>query len=175
MRLASAVATGLLLASPAVWAQSTAVELAALFLRGCVPFAGNPGQLRDWAIGQRLAILPEPARAAFLNGAPGLVFDASTQTGKFVLVSSDDGLCSCIAQSAPSEPVNAALEDSLRAGGLRFVLVTERSDRAIPTLRFREYVAALDQRVWRILAATTTDPTGGRAMLTAGPARAETR
>ncbi len=175
MRLATAVAAGLLLATPSAQAQSTAVELAALFLRGCVPFAGSPGQLRDWAIGQRLAILPDPARTVFLNGGPGLVFDASTQAGKFVLVSSDDGLCSCITQSAASGPVNTALEDGLRAGGLRFVLVTERNDRVIPTLRFREYVASLDQRVWRILAATTTDPSGGRAMLTAGPARTEAR
>lgn len=159
--------------APAAGAQSVATELAALFLRGCVPFAGNPARLRDWAIGQRLAIVPEPARAMFLNGVPGLVFDASTPVGKFVLVSSDDGLCSCITQAAASVSVNTALEDSLRAGGLRFVLVAERNDRAMAELRFREYVATLDQRVWRILAATVNDPNGGRAMLTAGPARAE--
>lgn len=168
------VLAGALRAVPAQ-GQPVAAELAALFLRGCLPYAGNPARLRDWAIAQRLAIVPDPARSMFLNGASGLVFDASTPAGKFVLVSGDDGLCSCIAPSARSDLVNAALEDNLRMGGLRFVLVAERLDRVAPTLRFREYVATLDQRVWRILAATETDSDGGRAMLTAGPARTEGR
>lgn len=156
-------------------APAAADELAALFLAGCVPFAGNAPRLRDWAIGQRLPVVPEPARSAFLLGAPGLVFDATTPAGKFVLVSSDDGLCSAVAAMARGPAAVAALEAGMRAGGLRFTLVAERDDKAAAALHYREYIAAADQRVWRVLAATTREEAGGRAMLTAGPAVVERR
>jgi len=152
---------------------NSATELATLFLRGCLPFAGNPGRLRGWATEQRLAIVPEPARSSFLNGAPGLVFDASTPAGKFVLVSADDGLCSSVAASAQGGPVVTALEDGMRQAGLRFTLVAARNDAAVPDLYFREYVATAEPRVWRVLAAVVREAEGGRAMLTAGVAKVE--
>lgn len=152
-----------------------AEELAALFLTGCVPFAGNAPRLRDWAIGQRLPVVPEPARSAFLLGAPGLVFDATTAAGKFVLVSADDGLCSAVAAMARGPATVRALEAGMRTGGLRFTLVAERDDKAAAELHYREYIAAADQRVWRVLAATTRAEAGGRVMLTAGPAAVERR
>lgn len=157
------------LAQPA----TTANELATLFLRGCLPFAGNPARLRDWAMSQHLAIIPEPARSTFLNGAPGLVFDASTPVGKFVLISADDGLCSSVAASAQGGPVVTALEDGMRSAGLRFTLVAARNDAALPDLYFREYVATAEPRVWRVLAAVVREAQGGRAMLTAGVAKVE--
>lgn len=167
--LAICLGSGSALAQPA----TTASELATLFLRGCLPFAGNPGGLRDWAMTQRLAIIPEPARSTFLNGAPGLVFDASTSVGKFVLVSSDDGLCSSVAASAQGGPVVTALEDGMRSAGMRFTLVAARNDATVPDLYFREYVATAEPRVWRVLAAMVREAQGGRAMLTAGVAKVE--
>ena len=163
------------LAVPPARAQtpSSASELTTLFLRGCLPFAGHPGRLRDWAAEQRLVIVPEPARSSFLNGASGLVFDASTPVGKFVLVSADDGLCACVAGSAQGVPVVMTLEDGMRSAGLRFTLVAARNDSSTPDLHFREYIATADQRVWRVLAAVVRDVAGGRAMLTAGVARVE--
>jgi hypothetical protein len=146
-----------------------ATELAGLFVQGCLPFAGSPANLRDWARGVPLPVLPEPARTAFLNGAPGVVFDASTGEGKFVLVSADDGLCSCVTDMAHDRAVRTALEDVLARAGLAFRMVIERDDRHATDLHYREYFASRDGRTWRILAATVKDPGGGQAMLTAGP------
>lgn len=143
-------------------------DLAGLFVRGCLPFAGDPDRLRGWAAGIPLPIVPEPARSAFLNGAPGQVFDATTPSGKFVLVSSDDGLCSCITNEATGSAVWAALEASLRQVGLGFQLVIERQDKRAADLHYREYIANRDGQTWRILAATVNGPTRGQAMLTAG-------
>jgi len=171
--LGLAVLLGLAPALAQAQTPGSATELATLFLRGCLPFAGNPGRLRDWAAEQRLAIIPEPARSGFLNGAPGIVFDASTPVGKFVLVSADDGLCSSVAASAQGGPVVTALEDGMRSAGLRFTLVAARNDASVPDLHFREYVATAEPRVWRVLAATVRDAQGGRAMLTAGVAKVE--
>jgi hypothetical protein len=116
-------------------------------------------------------MLPEPARSIFLNNAPGTAYDATSPSGKFVVVSSDDGLCSCIAQRAPGAHVAPELEAALQAAGIGYRAVADRADKAAPALHHREYVAAKDNRAWRILAAATDDPAGGHAMLTAGPAR----
>ena len=147
---------------------TAATELVGLFMQGCLPFAGDASGLRGWATGVPLPILPEPARSAFLNGAPGIVFDASTGAGKFVLASSDDGLCSCVTNAALGQAVWAALEAALPQAGLGFQLVIDRDDKRAADLHYREYVASKDGRTWRILAATAKDAKGGQAMLTAG-------
>lgn len=144
-------------------------HLAGLFVQGCLPFTGNPAALRSWAERGKLSQVPEQARAAFLNGAPGIVFDASTDAGKFVLVSSDDGLCSSVTDKAADQDVVDALEATLREVGVVFRLAIDRDDRLIPALYFREYLASGRGRQWRILAATARDRKDGRAMLTAGP------
>jgi len=147
----------------------TARQLAGLFMQGCLPFAGDPTALRAWATVRKLTPVPEQARSAFLNGAPGIVFDASTDASKLVLVSSDDGLCSSITDRAAGKDVVDALEATLRDAGVAFRLAIDRDDRLVPALHFREYLATAKGRLWRILAATVKDRTDGRAMLTAAP------
>ncbi len=147
----------------------TALQLAGLFIQGCLPFAGNPTALRTWAAASKLTPVPEQAKAAFLHGAPGVVFDASTDAGKFVLVSSDDGLCSSITDRATGKDVADALEATLRDAGIVFRMAIDRDDRLVPALHFREYLATMKGRLWRILAATVKDRDDGRAMLTAAP------
>ena len=147
----------------------TARQLAGLFMQGCRPFAGNPTALRAWAEARKPTPVPEQARVAFLNGAPGVVFDASTEAGKFVLVSSDDGLCSSITDRAMGKDVEDALEATLREAGIAFRMAIDRDDRMVPALHFREYLATMKGRLWRILAATIKDRVEGRAMLTAAP------
>jgi len=149
-------------------ANDSAEQLAGLFMQGCLPFAGDPGGLRKWAAQAKLPAVPEPARAVFLNGAPGQVFDATTPGGKFVVVSSDDGLCSCVAENVTGDGLTTALEADLRQAGVAFRKVIERDDKRAPDLHYREYLATLSGRNWRILQATVRDPRGGHAMLTAG-------
>jgi hypothetical protein len=144
-------------------------ELVGLFLQGCLPFAGHPSALRDWARGFGLPPVPEQARAAFLHGAPGQAFDASAAGVKLALLSSDDGICSAVTDHAMQPQVAEALETGLREAGLTFRLVVERDDKQISAIHQREYLAAKDKQAWRILASTVKGDQGGEAMLTAAP------
>lgn len=139
-----------------------------MFAQSCLPYAGNPPALRQWAGRLHLPLAPEPARAAFLHGAPGQVFDASNIAGKFVLVSSDDGICSVVTDHAGDAETVHALEHVLTAAGLNYRLVAERNDKINPKLHQREYLAANAKRRWRILAATVRGGAPDQAMLTAG-------
>ncbi len=71
-----------------------------LFVQGCLPFAGKPAALRDWAKQVGLQPVADQARTAFLHGAPGQVFDASVPGTKLALLSSDDGICSAVTDQA---------------------------------------------------------------------------
>jgi hypothetical protein len=167
---AGLIATILILVSPAAaQPDNPARELAALFTQSCLPHAGDPSGLRAWALRLGLPELPDPARAAFLHGAPGMVFDATAPSGKFVVVSADDGICAAIAERADGGQVAAALEGGLSAIGVTFRLVIERDDKNQAVLHHREYLATKGKRGWRILAATVKGEDGGRAMLTAAP------
>jgi hypothetical protein len=140
-----------------------------LFIQGCLEFAGNPPDLRAWASRTGLPPVPEQARAAFLHGAPGQVFDGSTPEGKLVLVSSDDGQCSVVAEKIAGPAGKEELEAGFRQAGMAFRLVIERDDPHLSDIHHREYLAAKDGRGWRVLLATVKDPEGGQAMLTGAP------
>lgn len=143
-------------------------QMVGLFVQGCLPFAGDATRLREWATKLGLPEAPEPVRNAFLHRAPGRVFDGSNGSGRFALVSSDDGLCSVATDHAGSGALTAALEAGLKQAGLTFRLVIERDDSRVGEIHDREYLAAKDGRGWRILQATLKDG-DGQAMLTAGP------
>ena len=147
----------------------SADELAGLFEQSCIPYAGRPESLRHWAGRAKLPEVPDPARSGFLNGAPGKVFDASNDTGKFALLSSDDGICAVVTDHAGELDTVKALEKTLNDQGIRFQLVAERDDKLNPKLHHREYLAAGPAGRWRILAATVRDSVSGQAMLTAAP------
>ena len=140
-----------------------------LFVQGCLPFAGNPGALRGWAKQAGLQPVADPAKAAFLHGAPGQVFDASVAGTKLALISSDDGICSAVTEQAATNQVSDALEAGLTRAGLAFRLVIERDDSRMNAIHDREYLATKDKLGWRILEATVKDGHGGEAMLTAAP------
>ncbi|MFL5283567.1 MAG: NMCC_0638 family (lipo)protein [Rhodopila sp.] len=143
--------------------------LAGLFMQSCLPYAGDPAGLRAWAAGKGLPKVPEQARKAFLLGAPGDVFDASDNEGKFVVASSDDGICSTATNKVTGPAITEALESDLRASGIAFRLVIERDDKTIPDIHDREYLATKNGRNWRILLATVKDRSGGQAMITGAP------
>jgi hypothetical protein len=117
----------------------------------------------------RLNELPDPARATFLHGANGVVFDASNTDGKFVLVSTDQGSCWVVTNAANGPDVIAGLEADLTQAGVQFRLTSERDDSEQGTLHYRQYTAARSGRTWRIVAATVKDQKLGQAMLTADP------
>ena len=144
-------------------------QLAGLFMQSCIRFAGDRGGLRDWARLNRLADVPEPARAAFLHGATGQVFDASNSMGKFVLVSDDAGGCSTIAEMADGPTLFGALETDLRQAGIGFTLSRDVADAEERQVQHREYTALQGRRTWQIVTGSLRDRQGGQAMLTANP------
>jgi hypothetical protein len=141
--------------------------LSGLFLQTCLPYAGHPAALRQWAAQAMLPAVSDPGRAAFLHGAPGQVFDASNTAGKFALLSSDDGICAVVTDQAGDLDVASALERTLADAGIKYRLVIERDDKLNPKLHHREYLASKPPRAWKLLAATVHD--NGQAMLTAAP------
>lgn len=144
-------------------------QLTGLFLQSCLAYAGDAPGLRAWARQTGLTELPQPARAAFLHGASGVVFDASNSSGKLVLVSADRGSCSTLTNAANGPTVIDGLETDLAQAGIQLHLLSERGDPQEKALRYREYTAARNGRSWRILVGTVKDQQGGQAMLTADP------
>jgi hypothetical protein len=138
-------------------------------MQSCIPFAGDAGGLRAWAARAKLPTVPDPASKIFRQGAPGVVFDASLPPEKFVLVSSDDGLCATITNQADGSALVRAVETDLKLAGVAFRLAIERDDPHQTQIHNREYLATKNGRGWRILVATVKDPKGGQAMLTAAP------
>ncbi len=167
-----ASAWGCWLLAPTAYAATadSATQLAGLFMQSCVPFAGDHTALRDWAHQLGLAEVPEPARAAFLHGAPGMVFDASNPAGKFVVISDDAGGCSVLAATANGPDVLKALEDDLHQAGIS--LHTRRGHRRSKSKRICGISTTPPPSAHgngEIVAGTVRDQQGGRAMLTANP------
>lgn len=125
--------------------------------------------MRQWAAQRKLPEVPDPARAAFLSGAPGKVFDASNAVGKLALLSSDDGICAVVTDRSGDRETIERLERVLTDAGVAFRLVIERDDKLNPKLHDREYLATRKGQSWRILAATVRGDARGQAMLTAAP------
>lgn len=160
-----AAALGLVAAAPAPDAPQ---QMVGLFIQGCMPFVGDANALRGWAGSTGLRALPDQVAETFLHGAAGKAFDGSNESGKFVLVSSDDGLCSVVTDKATTADMTKAIEAGFLQAGLAFRLVIERDDKNEKNIHDREYLAARNGNGWRVLVATLKDGQG-QAMLTAGP------
>jgi hypothetical protein len=144
-------------------------ELVGLFIQGCMAFAGDAPALRDWVRLTGLPPVPEQARAAFLRGVPGQVFDGSAAEVRLALVSADDGTCSAVAEQAMQPAVADAMEAGFRQAGLTFSLVVERDDTVLSAIHDREYLVSKGKRRWQVLVTTVNGVKGGEAMLTAAP------
>jgi hypothetical protein len=150
-------------------AATGAEQMAGLFVQSCMRFAGDVRGLRQWIADARLSALPQPGQEAFLNGRPGIVFDATNGAGKFALISGDDGSCAVVAQIAHPASLVATFERLLRPSGVTLELAGERIDPEEKALRWRDYRAAKGPRRWSIAVGTASDSPNGMAMLSARP------
>ena len=144
-----------------------AKQVTGLFVQSCLRFAGDKDGLRGWAGTSGLKALPTGVQDRFLYGLPGVVFDASNNMGKFVLVSEDGGSCSVVAEMASGPGVITDLEQDLNDARITFKVTAERADAEEKALKHREYQASQGQRGWLLLVSTVKDSKGGQAMLTA--------
>ena len=147
---------------------SSAQQVTGLFMQSCVQFAGDKEGLRSWARKIGLKALPAPLQARFLDGLPGIVFDASNQKGKFVLVSEDGGSCSAIAERASGTQTIEDLEKDMNTARIGLRMTAAKGD-SEEELEHREYVASLGDRSWLLLISTVKNAAGGQVMLTATP------
>ena len=173
-RLSPVMALALLAASgqPAAAddaAQASARQVVGLFVKACVNFTGDRSGLRDWAKKTGLPQLPDPARDAFLNGLPGIVYDATAMNLKLVMISEDGGSCSVIAEKADGPSVIEDLETVLKASQITLQVTRDMTDPKETALRHREYTATGAKREWQMLVSIVQTPGGGSAMLTASP------
>ncbi|MBV8524549.1 MAG: hypothetical protein JOY71_20905 [Acetobacteraceae bacterium] len=141
-------------------------QVTGLFLQSCMAYQGNAEGLRKWADGSRLHPLPDKVQDRFLNGLPGVAYDASNEPGKLVVVSNDDGTCSVVTEEADPGAVVSALERDLRDAGITFQKVSEKQDPLENALTHRIYDITHGDRTWSILVSTAGGEHGGQAMLT---------
>ncbi len=146
-----------------------ATQVVGLFLKACVNFSGDKAGLREWAARSGLVQLPASASDAFLYGLPGIVFDATAQRAKLVLISEDGGSCSAVAEIADGAAVIDELERALKASQIALNMTRDAGDAKEAALRHREYTASAGKRQWQMLVSTVQAPGGGSAMLTVNP------
>jgi hypothetical protein len=151
-----------LCATPA-WADSPAEQLSGLFVQACVAHAGDVGGLRAWAAEHGLKSVPDVARPFFLNGKPGIAYDASDAGGKFALASDDTGACAASTPKADPAALTAALDRFLPLAGARAVQTAEADDPAEARLHHRTFRLSIAARDYAMVVSTTRG--GGLAML----------
>jgi len=147
----------------------SADQLVGLFMQACLPFAGDTAGLRKWAARIGLQALPPGGQAAFLQGQPGLAFDATNTEGKFVVISGDGGACAAVADRGAPARTTTGLEQALGAAGFGFVVTADRDDSQERALHYREYRARKGGRAWRIVLSTGAPDSGAHPMLSATP------
>ncbi len=147
-----AVALAFLFARPV--RAEPADQLIGLFMQGCLPFAGDAQGLRKWAGGIGLPALPPEGKAAFLGKQPGMVFDASNQQGKFVLLSGDNGACAATAEEGAPPTMAAEVEAALTGAGIRFTLKSDGDDPRNKMIHHRAYLAHKGDRSWQVVLST---------------------
>jgi len=142
-----------------------------LFVTGCVRFAGDAAGLRAWAAEIKLPKIPAPGQAALLNGSAGQVFDGSNPTGKFLLVSRDDGGCFVLAQAVDLATLPTEAEAALRGAALNLLPAGQWDDPEQAEIHHVTYQAALGARSWTLVLSYGRGggPAGatGQAMLSA--------
>jgi hypothetical protein len=149
-------------------AETRSSQLAGLFVQSCIRFTGNTDGLRGWAMAASLIELPKAGEAVFLNGSPGKVFDATNDTGKYVVVSQDNGTCSAIAEAADGPALMTDMEQALRDAGIAVTLTDQQQDAQVKAIRHRSYAVSQGAQAWRVRASFLADRPG-TAMLTASP------
>ena len=87
-------------------------QLVGLFGATCLHFAGDTAGLRGFLTQQGALVMPAQARAAFLAGRSGQVFDVSVPGVPLALVSLDDGGCEAVAEKANGDEVRNTLQQA---------------------------------------------------------------
>lgn len=150
-------------ADPRFSPQTQADELVTLWEQTCLKHYRNPLALRAALKGGQYIENP-PHAASFLNGEPGVVWDASTSVyAQRILVLLDNGLCEVRSQRASSRYVENMFSRSVESLVEPGVTVRKLPQWEVPDYGgpLRKLVYRVenkaDQRVWHFGAGTTDD------------------
>ncbi len=144
-------------------AGDTASQFAGLFVQACLSHPFSAATLRQWAAQTGLQALPPSRAGAFLHGAQGKVFDASTQQGKLALLSLDSGECRAAGADQQATAARQALLAALAPLGLPVTLQSETADAEVPELRHAKFQLQAGARRYTIVLSATAP--AGPAML----------
>ena len=146
---------------------SGAEELVGLFGATCLHFAGNPTAVRGFMTQQGVPVMPEKARAAFLAGRAGQVFDASEPGVNLAVVSLDDGGCEAVVEKADPNEVLSALQKAATDAKTPLTRLGEQADPGAGGVHHAAFGLTEAGRQMHILVSTAAAPP--QAVLTFAP------
>ncbi len=146
---------------------SGAEELVGLFGATCLHFAGDPAGVRGFLTQQGVPAMPAQARAAFLAGRAGQVFDASEPGVNLAVVSLDDGGCEAVVEKANPAEVTSALQKAARDAGTPLTDLGSQADSAPGGVHHEAYALTESGKQMHILVSTASAPP--QAVLTMAP------
>jgi len=146
---------------------SGAEELVGLFGATCLHFAGNPTAVRGFMTQQGVPVMPEKARAAFLAGRAGQVFDASEPGVNLAVVSLDDGGCEAVVEKADPNEVLSALQKAATDAKTPLTRLGEQADPGAGGVHHAAFGLTEAGRQMHILVSTAAAPP--QAVLTLAP------
>jgi len=142
-------------------------QVVGLFGATCLQFPGNPQGVRGWLKQQGAPAMPDQARAAFLAGRAGQVFDVSLPGVNLALVSLDDGGCEAVVEKAnPAEALNT-LQQSARDAHATLTPLGAQSDAGPNGVQHTAYALTVGARTMHVLVATA--PTSPQAVIALAP------
>jgi hypothetical protein len=146
---------------------SGAEELVGLFGATCLHFAGDPAGVRGFLTQQGVPAMPAQARAAFLAGRAGQVFDASEPGVNLAVVSLDDGGCEAVVEKANPAELTAALQKAARDAGTPLTDLGSQADSAPGGVHHEAYSLNENGKQMHILVSTAS--AAPQAVLTLAP------
>ena len=142
-------------------------QVVGLFGATCLQFPGNPQGVRGWLKQQGAPAMPDQARAAFLAGRAGQVFDVSLPGVNLALVSLDDGGCEAVAEKANPAEVQSSLQQSAQEAHATLTPLGAQSDHAANGVQHTAYMLVTNGRQMHVLVATA--PSSPQAVIALAP------
>jgi hypothetical protein len=146
---------------------SGAEELVGLFGATCLHFAGSPSGVRGFLNEQKVPVMPQTARAAFLAGRAGQVFDASEPGVNLAVVTLDDGGCETVVEKANPDEVLSTLIKTAQDAKTPLTPLGDQADKAANGVRHAAFALTENGRTMHILVSTAAAPP--QAVLTLAP------
>jgi hypothetical protein len=127
---------------------SQSAQAVGLFIQTCIPFSEDASGLRKWATDRQLSRLSGELATAFLGDVgKGQAFSASNSTGRYVLLSYDNGTCRVVAEQGDMQVAEGVLLAYLSTHG--FAVTPSRSEQRSGAAQ-KIYIVTARDRHWTL-------------------------